>query len=45
MYSCGLQLQMVAPTAEEFDILAQHMRERLDKGQGETIYELGIGGK
>ena len=38
------QVQFVAPTSEEFDLLLRQMRERLDNGQGETIYELGIGG-
>lgn len=38
------KLQFVAPTSEEFDILLTQLKERLDKGQGETIYEIGIGG-
>ena len=41
----SLQLQFVEPTAEEFDILLTQLKERMDRGQGETIYEIGIGGE
>ncbi len=39
-----IQLQFVAPTAEEFDLLQRQMKARLSDGQGETIYEIGLGG-
>lgn len=39
-----LQLQFVAPSAEEFDFLQRQMKARLGDGQGETIYEIGLGG-
>ncbi len=39
-----LQLQFVAPTAEEFDLLQRQMKARLSEGQGETIFEIGLGG-
>ncbi|XP_064641825.1 GTP-binding protein 1-like [Lineus longissimus] len=33
----------VSPTTEEYDILLEQLRERVKEGQGETIYELGVG--
>ena len=39
------QLQFVAPTAEEFDLLQRQLKARLSDGQGETIYEVGVGGE
>lgn len=35
----------MAPTAEEFEMLLTQLKERMDRGQGETIYEIGVGGK
>ena len=35
----------MAPTAEEFERLLTQLKERMDRGQGETIYEIGVGGK
>ncbi|CAB3359760.1 Hypothetical predicted protein [Cloeon dipterum] len=34
---------LVSPTSEQFDLLLRQLRERLDDGRGETIYEIGIG--
>lgn len=39
------QLQFVSPSAEEFDILQRQMKARIEEGQGETIYEIGVGGR
>lgn len=38
------QLEYVAPTSEEFEVLLALLKDRIDRGQGETIYEIGIGG-
>ena len=38
------QLEFVSPSAEEFDVLRQQMKARMEEGQGEAIYEIGIGG-
>lgn len=34
----------MAPNEEEFDLLQRQMKARLSDGQGETIYEIGLGG-
>ncbi|XP_068177287.1 GTP-binding protein 1-like isoform X2 [Antennarius striatus] len=34
---------LVSPTAEQYDSLLKHLRERLDEGCGETIYVIGMG--
>lgn len=39
------QFQFVAPSAEEFEIFKRQMKVRLDEGQGESMYEIGIGGE
>jgi len=39
------KLQFVSPSAEEFDILQRQMKARIEEGQGETIYEIGVGGR
>lgn len=33
----------MSPTSEQFDLLLRQLRERLEDGRGETIYEIGIG--
>ena len=38
------QLQFVSPSGEEFEALQWQLRARMDEGQGEAIYEVGIGG-
>jgi hypothetical protein len=40
---CVFQTALVSPTSEQFDLLLRQLRERLDDGRGETIYEIGIG--
>lgn len=40
---CFFQTALVSPTSEQFDLLLRQLRERLDDGRGETIYEIGIG--
>ena len=39
-----LRFQMVEPSDEMMEILAEQMKARLRDGHGETIYELGTGG-
>ncbi|XP_022315810.1 GTP-binding protein 1-like [Crassostrea virginica] len=34
---------LVSPNNEEYDIIVDMIKERLDEGQGETIYEIGTG--
>ncbi|XP_056018519.1 GTP-binding protein 1-like [Ostrea edulis] len=34
---------LVSPNNEEYDIIVDIIKERLDEGQGETIYEIGTG--
>jgi GTPase len=34
----------VSPSAEEFESLQIEMKSRIGDGQGETIYEIGMGG-
>ena len=38
-------MALIGPTDEQFDILLHKLKERLDEGHGETIYEVGIGGE
>ncbi len=33
----------MSPTAEQYDSLLRHLRERIDEGCGETIYVVGMG--
>ena len=40
-----LQLALISPTHEEYDLLIERLKERIEEGQGETIYEIGTGGK
>jgi len=35
----------VSPSAEEFDILQRQLKARIEEGQGETICEVGVGGR
>ena len=35
----------MAPSAEEFEIFKRQMKVRLNEGQGEAMYEVGIGGE
>ncbi|XP_024083663.1 GTP-binding protein 1 [Cimex lectularius] len=34
---------LVSPTSEQFDLLQRKLKERVDNGRGETIFEVGIG--
>lgn len=34
---------LISPNNEEYDIIVDMIKERLDEGQGETIYEVGTG--
>lgn len=34
---------LVSPTAEQYDLLQQKLKERIENGRGETIFEVGIG--
>lgn len=37
------RVALISPDDEQFDILLQKLKERLDEGHGETIYEVGVG--
>jgi len=39
-----IQHALVSPTNDEYEYLLETIRERVEEGQGETIYELGTGG-
>ena len=38
-------MALISPDDEQFDFLLHKLKERLDEGHGETIYEVGVGGK
>ena len=38
-------MSLLSPSDEQFDVLLQKLMERLEEGQGETIYEIGVGGE
>lgn len=38
-------MALVSPTNEEYDMLIDRLKERIMENQGETIYEIGVGGK
>ena len=40
-----MQVSLLSPSDEQFDVLLQKLMERLEEGQGETIYEIGVGGE
>jgi len=35
----------VSPTNDEYEFIVETIKERVEEGQGETIYEIGTGGK
>ncbi|XP_052788264.1 GTP-binding protein 1-like [Mya arenaria] len=37
------KLALVSPTNEEYEYILETLKERVEEGQGETIYELGTG--
>ena len=39
------QLQYVSPSTEEFEDLVERLKVQLVDGQGEVIYEIGVGSK
>lgn len=39
------QTALVSPSHEEYDLLVDNMRLLIEDGQGETIFEVGTGGK
>lgn len=41
----SLQTALIGPNNDEFEILIETVQERTIEGQGETIYEIGTGGK
>lgn len=38
-----LQLILVSPTEEQFETLQRRLKELIEEGHGETIYDVGIG--
>lgn len=44
-FFCIFQGHLISPNNEEYDIIVDMIKERLDEGQGETIYEVGTGGE
>lgn len=43
MPNINSKLSLVSPTSEEYDYILETVRERVEEGQGETIYEIGTG--
>ena len=39
------QTALVSPTNDEYEFIVETIKERVEEGQGETIYEIGTGGK
>ena len=38
-------MALVSPSNDEYDYLLDRLRERIVENQGETIFEMGTGGK
>lgn len=36
-------MALVSPTEEQYELLQKKLKERIEKGRGETIYDVGIG--
>lgn len=34
---------LVSPTEEQYDMLQEKIKERIEDGRGETIFDIGIG--
>ena len=34
----------MSPDEDQYEFLLQQLRQRIEEGQGETIYEIGLGG-
>lgn len=39
------QTALVSPTNDEYEFIVESIKERVEEGQGETIYEVGTGGE
>ena len=39
------QTALVSPSNEEYEYIMEIIKERVEEGQGETIYEVGVGGE
>lgn len=37
------QTALVSPNEKQFDLLQQQLKERLEDGRGETIFDVGVG--
>lgn len=38
------QTALVSPTNDEYEFILETIKEQVEEGQGETIYEVGTGG-
>lgn len=38
-----LQTCLISPTSEQYDLLQCKLKERIENGRGETIFEVGVG--
>lgn len=45
MTSLIFQTALVSPTNDEYEFIVESIKERVEEGQGETIYEVGTGGE
>jgi GTPase len=34
---------LVSPTEEQYELLLKRLKERVESGRGETIYDIGVG--
>ena len=39
------QTILVSPNDEEYDMLLRQLQQRIQDGNGETLYEIGVGGR
>ena len=39
------QTALVSPTNDEYEYILETIKETVEEGQGETIYEIGTGGE
>ena len=40
-----LQTSLISPSHEEYEVLIERLKDRVEDNNGETIYEIGTGGK
>ena len=38
-------MSLISPNHEEYEYICDLIKDRIEEGQGETIYEIGTGGK